>query len=256
MPSAPLLVETHGHVRVLTLNRPEARNALNRELIDLLADALEAAEADERVRALVLSASGGRAFCAGADLRERAGGHPVEYRNFGPYQRFKREGFSKPAVAAVGGPAVAAGFELVLACDMVVCSATATFALPEVQRGLFAAGGGMLIGRRLPPAVALELGLTGEAIDAVRAHTLGLVNRVVADDMVPQEALRLATAIAGNGPLGVAATRRILRAAPYVGADELWALNDSEAHAVFSSDDAREGARAFIERRAPVWTGH
>ncbi|MET7400586.1 enoyl-CoA hydratase-related protein [Dactylosporangium sp. NPDC005572] len=251
-----LLVERRGAVEILTIDRPEARNALNAEVIDGLGDALERADADPDVRVLVLTAAGERAFCAGMDLAALAAGRPVVYRNFAGYQRFKREGISTPVVAAVNGAAVAGGFELVLACDLVVAAEHATFALPEVRRGLFAAGGGMLLGRRLPLAIALELGLTGAPVDARRAYELGLVNRVVLAADVLGEALTLAEAVAANGPLGVAATKRLMTAIPGLPLADAWRANDRERPAVFDSADAREGARAFLERRAPRWAGN
>ena len=159
-----------------------------------------------------------------------------------------------PIVGGANGTAVAGGLELLLGCDMVVASSEARFGLPEVQRGLFAAGSGTFIGQRIPLAVALEIALTGEMIDAGRAYELGLVNKVVPPDEVVEAALALAERIAANGPLGVAASKELVRlaaAAPDRARERLaeW------QKVVFSSEDAQEGARAFVEKRPPVWTG-
>jgi enoyl-CoA hydratase len=160
----------------------------------------------------------------------------------------------KPMVAAVEGGALAGGFELVLACDLVVAGRTARFGVPEVTRSLVAAAGAaLLLPQRIPRAVALELLLTGAPVDAERAVAVGLVNRVVDDGGVLEAALELATAIAGNGPLAVAATKRIVHSAPSWSPDEAWARQEELVRPVFESEDAREGAAAFAERRAPVW---
>ena len=256
-----LVVEDRGAIRVLRINRPEARNALNPAVIAGIGHAVEAADADPAVRAVVLTGTGDRAFCAGMDLRNfadgggAAGGAPPDAEGAAAYLRFIREGIAKPIIGAANATAVAGGFELLLACDLVVASEHAVFGLPEVKRGLFAAGGGVLLGRRLPLALALELGLTGDTIDATRALALGLVNRVVPQEQVLDEAIALATRIAENGPLAVRATKQLMRDALEVSRDELWARQQPLSAEVFGSDDAKEGARAFVEKRAPNWTG-
>jgi enoyl-CoA hydratase len=157
-------------------------------------------------------------------------------------------------VAAVEGGAVAGGFELVLACDLVVAGRSARFGVPEVKRGLVAAGGGaLLLGSRVPRALALEMLLTGDPVSAERAAAMGLVNRVVDDGGALEAAVGLATAIAANGPLAVAATKRVVQQAPAWSPAESWARQDEIVAPVFTSADAREGAAAFAERRAPVW---
>jgi enoyl-CoA hydratase len=237
------LVQTRraGHVLVVTLNRPEARNALNPELIDGLSTVLRSADADPEVRVIVL-AGAGPVFCAGLDLKAFAHGG-----RFDGLVWFYREGVATPVIAAVHGPALAGGFELLLACDLVVAADDATLGIPEVRRGLFAAGGGTTLPDRVPAAVALEMGLTGEPVTAARARDVGLVNRVVPADQVLPEALVLAQQIAGNAPLGVAITKKLMR-------ERRWG-DTAETEAVFRSADAAEGARAFAERRAPVWSG-
>ncbi|HLG68223.1 MAG TPA: enoyl-CoA hydratase-related protein [Acidimicrobiales bacterium] len=259
-----IVSERRGNVLVLRINRPEARNALNQAVVAGIGSGLAEAEADPSVRAVVVTGTGDRAFCAGMDLREFAAGRQkpddpavAEQRRKGAegYRRFIREGVDVPVVAAANGPAVAGGFELLLACDLAVAAEHATFGLPEVCRGLFPAGGGVFLTRRIPSAVALELGLTGEVVDAHRAAALGLVNRVVPADRVLDEAVALAERIAANGPLGVQATKRLMLAARSAPADEVWRLQEELQPKVFGSEDAREGALAFTERRAPVWKG-
>src|SRR5580692_2111931 len=212
-----LLSERIGHVVVLTLNRPRARNALNPELKDAILQAMAEADGDPGVRAVVITGNG-PVFCAGMDLKAFAGG------------------------AALGG-----GFEIALACDLVIASEDAWLAMPEVKRGLFAAGGGTTVATRIPLAVALEMGLTGDPVTAARAEQLGLVNKVVPADEVRKEAVTMAEKLAANGPLAVALTKKLIR-------ERRWADADETA-AIFRSADAMEGARAFAERRPPAWTG-
>lgn len=254
----PVLVqEQRGAVRVLRLNRPEARNALSPELISALSDAFEDAEADASTRCVVLTGTGERAFCAGMDLRVFAAtGMAAERRSAGAgtFGRLMRGEIRIPVVGAANATAVAGGFELLMGCDVVVASEHARFGLPEVKRGLFAAGGGVFLTTRIPLAVALELTLTGDSIDADRALALGLVNRVVPPDQVLGAAVELAERISHNGPLALEATKLLGRTAitDMAKAQELLAEWQPK---VFDSADAKEGATAFIERRDPVWTG-
>lgn len=256
-PEPELVREQDGPVVVLRLNRPEARNALTAELLEDLGRALIEAEADDGVRAIVLTGTGDRAFCSGMDLRSFAGGADmtaVAPDAWDAYLRLLRSEVAVPMVGAANATALAGGLELLLGCDLVVASSDAQLGLPEVRRGLFPGGNGTAIGRRLPLGVALEMTLTGTSIDAERAHRLGLVNAVVAPADVVPTAVALAQRIAANAPLGVAACRELVR---------LSAVGDPSAaerlthwqHVVFQSDDAREGATAFVERRDPVWTG-
>jgi enoyl-CoA hydratase/carnithine racemase len=252
-----VVVETRDAVRMLRINRPEARNALNPAVIAGLGFGLDAAEADTGVRAIVITGTGDRAFCAGMDLRGFAQGAQGEGDRSGAeaYGRFLRGGISKPVIGAANATAVAGGFELLLACDMVVAADDAQFGLPEVKRGLFPAGGGVALGRRLPMAVALELGLTGDSIDAPRALALGLVNAVVARERVLDEALALAERIAANGPLAVRVIKKLMWDSLDLTREQMWEAQ-AEAHPqVFNSEDAKEGALAFVEKRAPRWTG-
>lgn len=256
-----VLVESRGHVAVITINRPEARNAVNSAVTDGLGAALEDADTDPEIRAIVLTGAGDKSFCAGADLKAIARGERIDATD----RSHRRWGFagvvshpiSTPLIAAVNGTALGGGTELVLASDLAVAAESATFGLPEVKRGIIAAAGGAFrIGAALPKKAGMELLLTGRAISATRALDLGLINQVVSDDEVLAAALRLAEEIAANAPLAVQASKRlalgIVDAAVPAEADQ-WSANTTELIAVFASKDAKEGPRAFAEKRAPVW---
>lgn len=255
--SDELVREQHGPVLVARLNRPDARNALSPGLIRAIGSALTDAESDDSIRAVVLTGTGDRAFCAGMDLRAFTGGEQPDLGGEGAGRGFQRliEGqVTVPVVAAVNGAAVAGGFELMMGCDVVVASSAAVFGLPEVKRGLFPAGGGTFLATRIPMAVASELLLTGDNITAERAYELGLVNAVVGPDQVMDAALAYAERIAANGPLGLKAVKELIR----LGVSDPQRATERMAHwhqVIFSSADAQEGARAFIERRPPVWQG-
>ncbi len=254
----PELVETrHGNVVVLRLNRPEARNALSPGILHGLGRAIIAAEADPEIRAIVLTGTGDRAFCAGMDLRAFAsgdGGGPSDPEAMKAFGRFIAGDVAVPLVGAAQATAVAGGLEVLTACDVIVASSEAKFGLPEVKRGLFAAGGGTALGRKIPIAFAMELLLTGDTIDAQRAREIGLINVVVEPDQVLTAALELAERIAVNGPLALAATKELARLA-LVDPDRYQQRHGELQKSVFASDDAKEGATAFIERRPAVWTG-
>ena len=243
-------------VAIVTLNRPEARNAVNGELARAMEATLDDLEDDREVQAVVLTGAGGT-FCAGADLKTVARGGGAELATArGGFAGIVTRRFPKPLIAAVNGPALAGGFEIVLACDLVVAAEGATFGLPEVKRGLFAAAGGLIrLPKRIPLALAAEVALTGDPLDATRAAALGLVNRVVPPDEVIDAALELARRIAANGPLAVRNTLTMVREAPELREEDAWARNNALALEVFASKDAIEGATAFAEKRAPRWTG-
>jgi len=247
-----------GHVALVTIDRPEARNAINGDVASGLEAAVDAAEADDDVRVVVLTGAGTDAFCAGADLKEvSAGRSSALMTERGGFAGFVYRERSKPWIAAVNGKALAGGTELVLACDLVVAVEQAAFGLPEVLRGLIAAAGGLYrLPRAIPPNIALELILTAGQLDAKRAHQYGLVNRLVPADALRESALALAAEIARNGPLAVRESLRVAREANN-GLDEaaLRTLTREAMQRVRASEDFQEGPRAFIEKRAPRWTG-
>ena len=254
----PVVVERRGAVCVLRLNRPAALNAVNTALAAALGSALEEAASDPTVRAVVLTGTG-RAFCAGADLKEIAARvhTAIEHPDWG-FAGVVRHWVAKPVVAAVNGLAVGGGAEIVLACDLAVADPAATFALPEVRRGLAANGGGVLrLHRQIPPKIALGLALTGDSMDAGSALRWGLVNEVSEPGRSLEAAIDLAQRVARNAPLAVEATKRLVHRAH--SADDswdsaFWRRNDDELSTLLHTEDAREGARAFAERRDPRWT--
>jgi enoyl-CoA hydratase len=254
MSGAAVLTEQRGAVLVITLNRPEARNAVNRALAEGLAAALDELDADADLRSGVL-AGAGRGFCAGMDLKAFVAGESAWVGDRG-FAGIVERSCEKPLIAAVEGFAVAGGLEIALACDLLVAAHGARLGLPEVKRALVATGGGL---RRLPqrvgPGVAMELALTGEPISAERAYQLGLVNRLADPGAATVVALEIAGAIAANGPLALAATKRILREQGEWSDDEFWRRQDRIARVAMHSEDAREGATAFASKREPVWRG-
>src|SRR3954470_23604916 len=249
-----VLTEERDGVLVVTINRPEVRNAINGDVARGIAAALDRLDEEDGLRVGMLTGSGGF-FSSGMDLKGfLAGGVPIiEGRGLGGLtERPPR----KPLIAAVEGYALAAGFELVLGCDLVVAGEVARFGVPEVKRGLVAgAGAAVHLPQRIPPAIALEMLLTGDPIEAARAASLGLLNRVVPDGTAVDAAVELARTIAANGPLAVAVTKQIALSAPGWSLSERWRKQGELMGPVFSSEDAQEGARAFAEKRAPVWKG-
>lgn len=244
-----VLSELIDNVLVLTLNRPDAGNALNGALSEGLSNALNDAATNDDVRVVVITGAGEKIFCAGMDLKAFAAGEDLARIGLG-FAALRN--FKKPLIAAVNGHALAGGFEVVMMCDLVVSVETARFGIPEVKRGLFAAGGGVRLPARIPLAVALEMGLTGDPIDAARAKELGLVNQVVGAQGLREAALALASRVSANGPLAVQATKQLML-------DEIGNGNPSLLgelqKKVFSSEDAKEGAVAFAQKRAPEWKG-
>lgn len=255
MPSAPpLLTERRGAVLLITLNRPEQRNAIDRGLSDGLGAAIDELQADPDLRVGVITGAG-RGFCAGMDLKAFASG---EYTldPEGGFARTCRRRPTKPTIAAVEGFAVAGGLELALCADLLVVAEDAKLGLPEVQRSLVAASGALRrIPERVPLNLAVQLAITGDLLTGRRAHEIGLANVATAPGEALEEALALAERIAANGPLGVAAALAILRGQTTWDEPTFWARQDEIAGPVLDSEDAREGARAFTERRAPVWQG-
>ncbi|CUR56839.1 Carnitinyl-CoA dehydratase [metagenome] len=249
-----LLVERRAGVLVMTINRPEAKNAVTEAIAHGIAAAIDELDRFDDLKVGVLTGAGG-AFCSGMDLKGYLRGEVpiIEGRGLaGLTLRPPR----KPLIAAVEGWALAGGFEIVLACDLVVAARTARFGLPEVKRGQVAgAGGALLLPGRVPLPIALELLLTGDPISADRAHQLGLVNRVVAEGDALASALELAAAIAANGPLAVAVSKQIARSAGDWKLSEGWVRQEELLAPVWVSEDVKEGALAFAQKRPPQWTG-
>jgi crotonobetainyl-CoA hydratase len=256
-----VLTELRGGTLLLTINRPAALNAVNRAVASGLGGALERADADRDVRAVVVTGAGERAFSAGADLKAVARGEPLtdpQTAGWG-FAGYVRHPISKPTIAAVNGLALGGGAEIVLASDLVIAAERATFGLPEVKRGLVAAAGGVIrLPAQLPRKIAMEMMLTGEPIGAATAARWGLANRVVPDDEVVDAALELAARIGQNAPLAVQASKRIasgIVAGRTPAEDEPWRLNFAEVDALKRSADAREGPLAFAAKREPRWQG-
>lgn len=249
----PVLIEQRGRILIITMNRPEARNAINGAVSRGLADAMTRLDDDPTLSVGILTGAGGT-FSAGMDLKAFTRGEEiaVEGRGLG----FTERPPSKPLIAAVEGYALAGGTELALATDLIVASYDAAFGLPEVKRGLVAGGGGLLrMPQRIPYAIAMELALTGEILSAERAHRLGLVNLVTEPSGALDGSIALAEKIAANGPLAIAATKRIIVEAPGWAVADRWRAQAEILMPVVTGNDAREGAVAFAEKRAPQWTG-
>jgi len=249
-----VLTEVRDEVLLVTLNRPEQRNAVNRAVAEGIAAALDRLDAEEALRVGVLTGAG-RGFCAGMDLKAFVAGEPVSVEGRG-FAGIVQRAAAKPLIAAVEGFAVAGGFEIALTCDLIVAARGTRFGVPEVKRGLVAAGGALLrLPRRIPYHLAMELALTGDFVDAERAHEVGLVSRLVEPGASVEAALELARTIAANGPLALAASKRILVEAPSWPAEETWERQAEISDPVRASADAREGSLAFAEKRAPRWQG-
>ena len=252
-------VETADAVTVITLDRPKALNALNAAVAAGLGAALQAADDDEAVRAVVVTGTG-RAFSAGADLKAVAAGESLldpEHPEWG-FGGFARHPVATPTIAAVNGLAFGGGLELMLSCDLAVVDEEAKLGLPEVTRGLVAGAGGLIrLPQLVPRAVALEIAMTGAPITAARAYELGLVNRVAPAGTALEVARSLAETIAANAPVAVRESKALMGRAAHADelGDDVWADNTRVMTTVFSSEDAKEGPRAFAEKRTPQWQG-
>jgi enoyl-CoA hydratase len=255
--SDAVLRERQGHIEILTINRPEARNAVNGAVAKAFTEAFDELEHDDDCNVVIVTGAGDKAFCAGMDLKAFAAGEAGEIMGArGGFGGIAQRDFPKPLIAAVNGSALAGGCEIMLSCDLVVAVEEAKFGIPEVKRGLMAGAGGLIrLPKRIPPAIALELALTGDPIDARRALAIGLVNRVVPADQLMPSALELAGTIAANAPLAVRSSKKVMKQAGELPEADGWKVNNDAMPAVFGSADAMEGAVAFAEKRAPIWTG-
>lgn len=245
-----VLTERRGRVMVITLNRPEAMNAINGALSEGLRSAVEDLDSDSGLTAGVVTGAG-KGFCSGMDLKAFSRGEDI-----GPMLEFVQNGATKPLVGAIEGFALAGGLELALSCDLLVAARGAKLGIPEVGVGLFAAGAGLF---RLPGRVgygtAMEMAITGDPITAEEAADHGLVSRLTEPGGALGEALALAERIARNAPLAVAASKQLIRASQGATEEELWKIQRPHMATVWKSDDAKEGPRAFAEKRPPEWTG-
>ena len=248
--------ETRGHLAIITLNRPEARNAINGVMATGIEHALDRFEDDPEMWVAILKANG-KAFCAGADLKEiNAGNGGKLGTEKGGFAGIVKRERTKPLIAAITGSALAGGTEIALSCDMIVCADTTNFGLPEVKRSRAAAAGGLF---RLPRVIgmptALEVILTGDPLPSQRAYELGMVNKVVPEAQVMDEATKLADRIIANAPLAVQASRKVAAAALTDDDDDLWRASGKAFAGLVGTEDFKEGPLAFIEKRAPVWKG-
>jgi enoyl-CoA hydratase len=246
-----------GNIALVTLNRPEALNAVNGAVAQALEAAVVRVEETREIRAAILTSSQHKVFCAGADLAMIAAGRGLEVKtDLGGFAGFVDAPRIKPWIAVVEGSALAGGCEIVMSCDMIVASNGARFGLPEVKRGLFAGARGVYrLPRRLPRNIGLELVATGEPLDAGRAYGFGLVNRLTEPGGGLDAALELARTISANAPLSVQESLEIARKCQDLDEEELQALCEIAMKRVFASKDSKEGPRAFVEKRQPVWLG-
>ena len=251
--SEEVLTSEEDGILVVTINRPEAKNAMTKAAAEGIAAAMDRLDSDDNLRVGILTGAGGT-FCSGMDLKGflRGESPSIEGRGFGGIVQKPPE---KPLIAAVEGYALAGGLELMIACDLVVASAGAKFGIPEVKRGLVAAAGGvMMLPDQIPERIAMELALTGDFIDAARAYELGLINRIT-DGEALAAAKELAASIVANGPLAVRVSKQVIKQSRGWPMDERYTRQTQLIAPVFISEDAREGAAAFAEKRAPNWKG-
>lgn len=251
--SEEVLTSEEDGILVVTINRPEAKNAMTKAAAEGIAAAMDRLDSDDNLRVGILTGAGGT-FCSGMDLKGflRGESPSIEGRGFGGIVQKPPE---KPLIAAVEGYALAGGLELMIACDLIVANAGAKFGIPEVKRGLVAAAGGvMMLPDQIPERIAMELALTGDFIDAARAYELGLINRIT-DGEALVAAKELAASIVANGPLAVRVSKQVIKQSRGWPMDERYTRQTQLIAPVFVSEDAREGAAAFAEKRAPNWKG-
>jgi enoyl-CoA hydratase len=249
-----VITERRGSVLLITLNRPEVRNAVNAALAAGVAGALEELDGDDSLSVGVLTGAGGF-FSAGMDLGAFVKGESAWFGDRG-FAGITQRAARKPLIAAIEGFALAGGMEIALACDLIVAAKGAKMGIPEAKRSLVAAGGALLrMPRRMPYHVVMELALTGDPLPAERFHEFGLVNRLVEPGSAVEGALELAASLAKNGPLALIATKQILQEQFDWSSEEMWDRQGAISGPVFASEDAREGSAAFKEKRDPVWKG-
>ena len=248
-----VFTEVEDGVLIVTMNRPEAKNAMSKALAEGISAAMDRLEAEDDLRCAILTGAGGT-FCSGMDLKGFLRGErpSIEGRGFGGLTEWTPK---KPVIAAVDGYALAGGMELALSCDLIVANSGSKFGIPEAKRGLAAAAGGLIkLPRQIPPRIAMELALTGNFIDAKRAYELGFINRIVEGPAL-EGAKELARTIAENGPLALIASKAIVRDSHSWSDEEMWQKQAAYIAPVFVSADAREGSLAFAEKRKPNWQG-
>jgi enoyl-CoA hydratase len=249
-----VLVEIDGPILVVTINRPQARNAIDRATSQAIADALDRLDADPQLSVGIVTGAGGH-FSSGMDLKAFLAGERVELDGRG-LAGIVESPPAKPLIAAIEGYALAGGCEIALACDLIVASNEARFGIPEVKTGLIAGSGGLVrLPQRVPRQIAMEYALTGRLMTAAEAHRFGLVNRLAEPGKALDAARDLAREIAANAPLSVAMSKRIVNEASSWPADEIWTRQRALLEDIISSEDAREGALAFAEKRRPNWRG-
>jgi enoyl-CoA hydratase len=251
--AAEVLTEVEDGILIVTINRPEAKNAMNKAAAEAISAAMDRLDAENELRCAILTGAGGT-FCSGMDLKGFLRGETpsIPGRGFGGLSQWTPK---KPVIAAVDGYALAGGMELALSCDLIVASAGSKFGIPEAKRGLAAAAGGLIkLPRQIPPRIAMELALTGDFIDAARAYEQGFINRILEGPAI-EGAKELARRIVENGPLALAASKAIIRESHEWTEAEMWDKQNAHTMAVFTSQDAREGAAAFAEKRKPNWQG-
>ena len=253
MSDSEVFTAVEDGILIVTINRPEAKNAMSMAAAQGISAAMDRLEAEDDLRVAILTGAGGT-FCSGMDLKGFLRGErpSVEGRGFGALSQWTPK---KPVIAAVDGYALAGGMELALSCDLIVATASAKFGIPEVKRGLAAAAGGLIkLPRQIPPRIAMELALTGDFMDARRAYELGFVNRVV-DGPSIDGAKELARRIVENGPLAIVKSKEIIRNSFHWSDEDMWDMQNAILGNLFMTNDAREGATAFAEKRKPSWTG-
>ena len=252
--SDEVLVEVANGIMVVTLNRPEAKNAANKALAEGVAAAMDELDSNDDIRVAIITGAGGT-FCSGMDLKAFVTGEmpQVEGRGFAGITENPPK---KPLIAAVEGYALAGGLEVMISCDLIVAADNAKFGIPEVKRGLAAAAGGLIrLPRQIPSRLAMELALTGDFVSAERAERMGLINRVVPAGTALDAAKELAASICANGPLAVRISKQVVSESAEWSNDEMWQKQQQVVMPIFTSEDAIEGATAFAEKRAPNWKG-